>query len=263
MPEVNVNGQTISYTERGRGLPLVLVHGFPLDNRIWEEQISALSDKSRVIAPDLPGFGKSKSTRPFTFESLADDLHAFLSQIKALPCALAGLSMGGYMSFAYDCKYPTDLKALILVDTKAEADTPEGKAGRNKMIETARSSGSPAIAAAMMPKMITSDSQQKRPRLVQQVKAIMEFCPPLTIEHALAAMRDRTDYRDCLPSIAVPTLIIVGDADAITPPAVAESMHKEIPHSKLVIIKGAGHLSPMEQPEQVNQAMRQFLSTIN
>jgi len=262
MPEVNINGQTISYTERGRGLPLVLVHGFPLDNRIWESQVANLSDKYRVIAPDLPGFGKSQPPRPFTMESLADALHAFLTQIKALPCALAGLSMGGYMSFAYERKYPIDLKALILVDTKAEADTPDGKAGRNKMIETVRTSGSPAIAAAMLPKMLSPQTLQSRPQLVQQVKSIMESCPPQTIEYALAAMRDRNDYRDCCPSVALPTLILVGDADVITPPAVAESMHKDIPHSKLVIIKGAGHLSPMEQPEQVNQAIRQFLATI-
>jgi len=262
MPQVNVNGQNISYEERGRGLPLVLVHGFPLDGRIWEAQLAALSDKYRVIAPDLPGFGKSQPPKAFTMESLADSLHAFLTQIKALPCALAGLSMGGYMAFAYERKYPTDLKAFILVDTKAEADTPDGKAGRNKMIETARASGSKPIAATMLPKMITSQSQQSRPQLVAQVNAIMEACPAQTIEHALAAMRDRSDFRDCLPSVAEPTLIIVGDNDPITPPAVAESMNKAIPHSKLVIIKGAAHLSTMEQPEQVNQAMRQFLSSM-
>lgn len=262
MPEVNVNGQTIHYAEGGRGLPLVLVHGFPLDNRIWGGQLAGLSDKYRVIAPDLPGFGKSRSTRPFTMESLADDLHAFLKQIKALPCALAGLSMGGYMSFAYERKYPTDLKALILVDTKAEADTPDGKAGRNKMIETVRTSGAPAVAAAMLPKMLAPDAQQTRPQLVQQAKTIMESCPPLTTEHALIAMRDRPDFRDCLRSIAEPTLILVGEHDAITPPAVAQAMQKEIPHSQLVIIKGAGHLAPMEQPEQVNQALRQFLMTL-
>ena len=262
MPDVKINGQTISYAEKGRGLPLVLVHGFPLDNRIWESQIANLSDKHRVIAPDLPGFGKSQPPRQFTMESLADTLHAFLTQLKATPCILAGLSMGGYMSFAYERKYPTTLKALVLVDTKAEADTPEGKTGRNKMIETARTGGSKPIAATMLPKMISAESQQNRPQLVQQVNAIMEACPAQTIEYALAAMRDRNDFRDCLPSIAEPTLIIVGDNDPITPPAVAESMHKAIPHSKLNIIKGAAHLSTMEQPEQVNQALRQFLATI-
>ena len=264
MPEAKVNGQTISFVEKGRGLPLVLVHGFPLDNRIWEAQIASLSDKYRVIAPDLPGFGKSQPPpkQPFTLESLADTLHAFLTQIKATPCALAGLSMGGYLSFAYERKYPTTLSALILVDTKAEADTTEGKAGRNKMIETARSGGSKPIAATMLPKMITAESQKNRPQLAQQVNAIMEACPPITIEYALAAMRDRNDYRDCLPSVAEPTLIIVGDNDPITPPAIAETMHKAIPHSKLVVVKGAAHLSTMEQPEQVNQAIRQFLSSM-
>jgi 3-oxoadipate enol-lactonase len=264
MPETTINNQKISYSDHGRGLPLVLVHGFPLDNRIWDAQVSALSDKFRVIAPDLPGFGKSQPPpkTPFTMEALADTLHAFLTQIKATPCALAGLSMGGYMCFAYERKYPTTLKALILVDTKAEADTPDGKAGRNKMIETVRTSGSPAIAAAMLPKMLSPQTLQSRPQLVAQVKSIMESCPPQTIEYALSAMRDRNDFRDCCPSVAVPTLILVGDADAITPPAVAEAMQKSIPHSRLVIIKGAGHLTPMEQPEQVNQALRQFLATI-
>ena len=264
MPDITINNQKINYTERGAGLPLVLIHGFPLDNRIWESQVSSLSDKCRVIAPDLPGFGKSQPPpkSAFTLETLADTLHAFLTQIKATPCVLAGLSMGGYMSFAYERKYPTDLKALILVDTKAEADTPEGKTGRNKMIETARTGGSKPIAATMLPKMITAESQKNRPQLAQQVNAIMEACPPQTIEYALAAMRDRDDYRDCLPSVAEPTLIIVGDNDPITPPAVAESMHKAIPHSRLSIIKGAAHLSTMEQPEQVNQALRQFLTSL-
>src|ERR1051325_1485962 len=126
MPDVSINNQKISYVEKGHGLPLVLIHGFPLDNRIWESQIAALSDKHRVIAPDLPGFGKSQPPKSFTMESLADTVHSFIQQIKATPCIRAALSMGGYMSFAYERKYPTTLKALILVDTKAEADTPEG-----------------------------------------------------------------------------------------------------------------------------------------
>ena len=264
MPTITINNEKMNYIEAGRGLPLVLVHGFPLDNRIWESQLSTLSDKYRVITPDLPGFGHSQPppARPFTMESLADTLHGFLTQLKATPCVLAGFSMGGYMSFAYERKYPTTLKALILIDTKAEADTPDGKAGRNKMIETARTGGSKPIAATMLPKMLTPQTIQSRPQLVQQVTSIMESCPAQTIEYALGAMRDRSDYRDCCPSVAIPTAILVGDADAITPPAVAEAMNKSIPHSKLTIIKGAGHLSPMEQPEQVNQAIRQFLSTI-
>jgi 3-oxoadipate enol-lactonase len=261
MPEAVVDGQRVYYVEKEKGTPVVLVHGFPLDHRVWEAQIEALSDRWRVIAPDLPGFGQSRSDRPFTMHSQADGLHAFLGQIGALPCVLAGLSMGGYIAFAYLTKYPSDLKGLMMVDTRCEGDSPEGKLGRGKMIETARTGGSAAVAAQMMPKMLSADAQQNRPQLVQRLKSIMEECPAKTIENALAAMRDRDDCRDKLASIAVPTLGIVGDSDAITPPESAQGMCREIPHAKLAIIKGAGHMSPMEQPEQVNQAMRGFLET--
>src|SRR5215218_4015337 len=135
MPQRSVNGTTLNYLEQGTGTPLVLLHGFPLDSRIWREQIAALSDRFRVIAPDLRGFGQSKSDDAFTMQSLADDVHALLADRGALPAILGGLSMGGYVALAYAKKYPSDLRGLALIDTKAEADTPEGKQGRQKMIE--------------------------------------------------------------------------------------------------------------------------------
>src|SRR5688572_5793193 len=119
MPERNVNGTTIAYEEKGQDTPLVLLHGFPLDSRIWKEQVASLSDRFRVITPDLRGFGRSKSNEPFTMESLADDVHALLADIGALPAILGGLSMGGYVALAYAKKYPTDLLGLMLIDTKA------------------------------------------------------------------------------------------------------------------------------------------------
>ncbi len=262
MPTIDFDGVGFNYEERGGGTPLVLVHGFPLDGRIWEDQLSALCDRYRVIALDLRGFGRSRAEQPFTMQSLADDVHHVLEKLGALPCVLGGLSMGGYVALAYVSKYPTDLKGLALIDTRCEADTPEGKQNREKMIESVRCAGSEAIANAMMPKMLAPDAQQSRPQLMQRLRTIMEECPPKTIEHALAAMRDRRDYRDRLASIAVPTLIIVGEHDAITPPSVSEFMRKEIPSSELVVVKGAGHMSPMEQPEQVNRAIRQFMETV-
>src|SRR5437867_3940906 len=125
----------LHFEESGRGLPVVLLHGFPLDSRVWAKQRAALNDRYRVITPDLRGFGRSKSDDPFTIESLADDVHALLKEIGALPGVLGGLSMGGYAALAYAKKYPADLRGLILVDTKAEADTPEGKQAREEMIE--------------------------------------------------------------------------------------------------------------------------------
>jgi 3-oxoadipate enol-lactonase len=252
----------LSYTDRGRGDAVVLLHGFPLDRRMWDAQVERLSQQHRVIAPDLRGFGRSGRSDPFTIESLADDVHLFLEQLVAVPCVLAGLSMGGYVALAYAKKYPSDLRGLILVDTKAEADTPQAKEGRAKMIDLVRSSGAAAVAEQMLPKLIAPGTLQSRPDVVRSLRAMMENCPPHTIEYALTAMRDRPDRMGELSSIGVPALVIVGDGDAITPPSVAEAMQKQIPGAKLDVIRGAGHMSPMEQPEQVNRAIERFLSSL-
>lgn len=262
MPQRTVNGTTLHYQEQGAGKPLVLLHGFPLDSRIWREQLTGLSDRFRVIAPDLRGFGQSKSADPFTMESLADDVHALLADLGALPCVLGGLSMGGYVALAYVKKYPTDLLGLALIDTKAEGDTPDGKHAREKMIELARSQGSKGVAEQMMPKMLAPEADTSRPQVKRELDPIVNGQSPLTIEHALGAMRDRPDFVADLPSIATPTLILVGEHDAITPPAGAEKMSQAIPKSTYVVIRGAGHMSPMEQPQQVTDALRRFAGQI-
>ncbi len=259
MPSRTINGNEIYYEESGQGTPLVLLHGFPLDSRIWLQQRAALSSRFRVITPDLRGFGRSPSVMPFTLAQLADDIHALLAGLGALPCIFGGLSMGGYVSLEFAKKYAADLRGFLLIDTKAEADTPEGKQGREKMIQLVREKGSIAVAAAMMPKMVAPHAQENRPSMVRDLREIMEHCPPLTIEHALMAMRDRRDHAGNLASIAVPTLIVVGEMDAITPPMVAEAMHGAIRNSLLMVIKGAGHMAPMEQPEQVNKAILHFI----
>jgi pimeloyl-ACP methyl ester carboxylesterase len=250
----------LPYTDRGRGQPLVMLHGFPLDRRMWDAQVERLSDHYRVIAPDLRGFGRSARSDPFTIESLADDIHLFVEQLVAVPCVLAGLSMGGYVALAHAKKYQSDLRGLIMVDTKAAGDTQEGKQGRQRMIELVRLSGAKAVAEQMLPKMLAPGTLQSRPDVVKSMRSMMEACPPHTIEYALSAMRDRPDRTGELPGIEVPTLVIVGDADAITPPDVAEGMAKAIPGAKLETIRGAGHMAPMEQPEQVNRAIERFMS---
>ncbi len=263
MPSKNVNGATIDYEESGQGMPVVLLHGFPLDQRVWAQQRSALADRFRVITPDLRGFGKSVSIEPFSLASLADDVYALLQAIGALPCIIGGLSMGGYVCFEFVRKHPAGVKGLLLIDTRAEADSPEGKQGREKMIELVREKGSPAVASQMMPKMVAPHAEQNRPSMVRELRGIMEACPPLTIEHALTAMRDRRDHRQSLASIAAPTLIIVGDQDAITPLASAEVMKAGIPNAQLVVIPGSGHMSPMEQGELVSRAIGDFASKLH
>lgn len=252
----------LSYDDHGRGDSVVFLHGFPLDRRIWQAQLAALSDHHRVLAPDFTGFGRSVNNEPFTIESLASNIHTFVEQLGAKPCVLVGLSMGGYVALAYAKHYPDDLRGLILVDTKAEADNVQQKEGRAKMIELAKSQGAMAVAEQMMPKMLAPGTQQSRPEVVKSLRRIMEDCNPQTIQYALAAMRDRPDRSGELASIKVPTLVIVGEADAITPPEGAEKMAGAIPGAKLEIIRGAGHMSPMEQPEQVSHAMQRFLSSL-
>lgn len=259
MPTTTIKNMTFNYQDRGQGTPVVLVHGFPLDSRVWEAQIAALSDRYRVIAPDLRGFGQSKSSEPFTMDSLADDLHELLKQIGALPCILGGLSMGGYAALAFAKKYRSDLKGLILVDTRAEADATVGKENRNRMIQVAREKGSKAITDEMFPKMLSEESVKQRKDIAERLRQIMESQSPKTIENALAAMRDREDHMANLASIAVPVLIVVGEHDALTPPAMSEAMNKALPHATMKVIPVAGHMAPMEKPEEVSSEIRRFV----
>src|SRR5262245_32446661 len=147
MPSITLDHSMIHYTERGSGKKcIVLVHGFPLDSRMWDRVLADPPAGTRVIAPDLPGFGKSSTDRAFTMDSLADDLHQFLSRIGATRCVLGGFSMGGYVALAYAKKHAGELGGLMLINTRAEGDSAEGKEKRNKMIQTVRTSGSSAIA---------------------------------------------------------------------------------------------------------------------
>jgi pimeloyl-ACP methyl ester carboxylesterase len=263
MPTKLIKGTTFHYLDRGHGMPVVLVHGFPLDSRIWEAQVEALSDRYRVIAPDLRGFGQSSSNDPFTIESLADDLHALLKEIGALPAVLAGLSMGGYVALAFAKKYPRDLRGLALIDTRAEGDTEQGKQNRNKMIQLVREKGAKAVADDMFPEMIADDTVKHRQDVAHKLRRIMESQSRKTIENALVAMRDRPDFTSELHNIPVPTLILVGEHDAITPPGLSEAMSKLIRHPTLTTIRRSGHMSPMEQPEDVTTALRRFLESLS
>lgn len=264
MPTLTINNATIHYAEQGRDKAgtLLLLHGFPLHSGMWEAQLDALSTSWRVIAADFRGFGRSGETGPFTIEQLADDTHTLIGQLKLDKIVLAGLSMGGYVALAYAKKYAQSLRGLIMLDTKAEADSPEGKANRDRMIAIVNEKGSKPIADAMLGKLIPEETARNRPHLARTLRDMMESTRPQTISHALAAMRDRPDQTDMLGDIAVPTLVGVGDQDAITPPEVARAMHEKIPGSHLRIFTGSGHMSPMEQPSQVNAAIAEFLAKL-
>jgi 3-oxoadipate enol-lactonase len=262
MPQVQINGTTIHYIDQGRGRPLVLLHGFPLNCTIWDAQIAELSKRWRVIAPDLRGFGQSRSNDSFTMDSHAADMHALVQQLGAEPCVLAGLSMGGYVALAYARKCPAQLDGLVLIDTRAAGDTADARQKRTELAEKVKSAGPGAVVEEMMPRMLSPQTQREQPQVVQRLQQMIESCPPQTLINALYALRDREDHSDFLPSITDPTLIIVGEHDALTPPDLARGMHSAIAHAELVVVPDAGHMSPIENPQAVTQALDKFMSSL-
>ncbi len=248
------------YSQQGQGIPLVLIHGFPLDQRIWKHQLTGLSDCCRVIAVDLKGFGKSACTEVFTMESMADELHQLLQQIGALPCVIGGLSMGGYIALAFAEKFAGDLKGFILVDSKTEADPQAAKENRQKLADLAMQGGAGPVAAQMMPKMLAASTLGEKPDVVKTLQEIMESAAPLTIANACYAMRDRPDRTALLSTFTFPSLIVLGESDALIPVSMGEAMKQRMPKGELAVITKAGHMPPLEQPEVFNDVVRQFIS---
>ena len=260
-----LNGVRISYHDRGQAhaTALLLVHGFPLDHRMWVAQLRGLSTQARVIAPDLRGFGRSEVTPgPLTMEQQADDLAALLDHLGIERATVAGLSMGGYIAFAFWRRHHARVRALALLDTRAEPDTPQGRANRDATAAKVREAGVPAVARDMLPRLL-APAHLDDTRLTDPLLAIMESQSAAGAIGALAGLRDRADSRAILPTITVPTLVVVGEQDVLTPPTDAEAMAAGIPNARLVVVPRAGHMSTMENPAAVNAALRGFLQEIN
>lgn len=255
------SGMTVSYDDAGAGSTLVFLHGFPLSREMWRPQIDALSRGFRVFAPDLRGFGGTTGfTETPSIEGMAEGVAQFLEALEITsPVALCGLSMGGYVALAFVRKYPQRVRALILADTRAEADDEAGKANRNKMMAFAKEHSAAAVIDQMMPKMFTDTTLSARPEIVAELRRIAAEQSVPAIVHAVQAMRDRPDSTPFLEAIAAPTLVIVGGEDAITPPAMSENLARRISGAKLVTIPGAGHMSNLERTSEFNEAIRSFL----
>jgi pimeloyl-ACP methyl ester carboxylesterase len=263
MNTASVNGKTVRFQDIGAGVPLVLLHGFPLDSRIMLDVARRLPTTMRVIVPDLPGFGQSACDQPLTMDSLADDVHALLRQLDALPCVLGGLSMGGYVSLAFAARHPEALRALILIDTRADPDSDDAKRNRERMAVLARERGAKPVIDAMIPRMFADSTAKNRPEIVQRVVEMMSDCPPATIAHASLAMRDRADHRQTLRQLDVPLLLVYGRHDASTPPAVGEELAASAHLATMRVIEDAGHLSPIEQPDAVADAVATFVASLD
>jgi len=256
-----VNGLRLAYGDRGREheTALLLVHGFPLDRRLWAAQVDPFANMTRVISPDLRGHGRSQVVPgPFTMEQHADDLAALLDHLKVRQTVVAGLSMGGYVAFAFWRRYPKRVRGLILADTRAEPDGAAARAGRDAAMVTVQQMGAAAYADEMLPRLL-APANLADAKIAGAALKMMAEQPVEGIIGALGGLRDRTDSRDTLPTITVPTLVIAGDVDVITPPADARALTAAIPGARLVVIPKAGHLSPLENPRAFNAAVRTFL----
>jgi len=261
-----VNGARLAYRDRGQGrsATLLLIHGFPLDQRMWDAQLAGLTDQVRVIAPDLRGFGRSAAAPfagPLTMEQHADDLAGLLDALGIGRAVVVGLSMGGYIAFAFWRRHAARVQALVLADTRAEGDSPQAQANRDASAAKVRLAGVGAIAGDMLPRLLAPASLA-HPRLAERMRAMMARQPAETVIAALAGLRDRADSRPTLPTISAPTLVLVGEQDVLTPPADATAMAAAIPGARLVVVPDAGHMSPLENPRAVNTALRSFLRGI-
>ena len=257
-------GLTMAYDATGSGRPLLLLHGYPLSRRIWQPQFDGLLDAAWMVAPDLRGHGDTEASEgAYSMGQLAEDAAALLEELGITqPVVVGGLSMGGYAALAFYRQFPERVAALILASTRAGADSPEGRAGREKYVATAREKGAAAIADAMLPKMFAPGTYASQPGLVEQVREIMAGTSVTGIAGALLGMRDRADATPLLAEIDRPVLVVHGADDQLIPPSEAEAMHGHLRNSRLELVPGAGHLVNMEQPASFNAAVRNFLQSL-
>lgn len=248
----------------GLGMPVLLVHGFPLEHSMWDAQIAQLSLRWRVVAPDLRGFGGSQVTPgTVTMEQMADDMAALVDGLGIdEPIVFCGLSMGGYVALEFWRKYARRLRGLVLCDTRAAPDTPEAVAGRLKMAERLLAEGTMPLADAMLPRLFAPATLENHPNISAIERQKILGARPDGLAAALRGMAARRDFRGDLAKIAVPTMVIVGEHDAISTVDEMRSIAKAIPDAEFVIIPGAGHMTPLEDPDGFNEAIEQFLTRV-
>ena len=255
------NGVPIGYDDIGAGLPVAFIHGFPHDRTLWSPQMGALPIPTRTLACDLRGFGESGGTAA-SIDDYADDVAAWLYALGIDRAIIVGLSMGGYVALALWRRVPSLVRALVLADTRAGADDAAGRARRDEQIALARAQGSEVLAAQMVHSMVGASTRDNRPEIAERVHAMLAHAPVPALVGALTAMRDRADSVPTLATISVPTLIVVGDEDALTPVTESRAMHAAIAGSRLEIVNGAGHLSNFERPAAFNHVLGEFLATL-
>lgn len=254
MPFAKVNGTMLYYREAGEGELSVFIHGFPLDHTVWLDQLNGLAHVRRCVALDLRGFGRSDPIfeSALTMEIMADDVAALVEALGATEADIVGISMGGYVALALYELRPSMVRTLSLVDTRAGSDSAEARSARNALADQLLDHGRVSFASTMMASLLGP-----RPgKYVQaRLRSMIEGTRYETMVAALEGMKERPDRTALLSQIAVPTLVVVGEQDALTPPAQARAMAELVPGARTAVIPSAGHLAPMERPDEANSAL--------
>jgi 3-oxoadipate enol-lactonase len=258
-----------SGTPTGRGAdaeripPLVFIHGFPFSHAMWHHQLAAVSPYYRTVAYDVRGLGGSSAgDGVFTIEGHVDDLMTLLDHLEIRKAVVIGLSMGGYITLRALERNPERFAAAVLCDTRSESDSSETRLNRARSVAYVKRKGSAAFAEDFVKKVFAPDSFQRAPAEVEIIREIITRTPPLNIAAMLLALASRTDTTESLAAIAVPTLILVGEHDTTTPPEASQAMHARIKGSEIHIIPDAAHMSPMENPAEVNRHLMAFLKAL-
>jgi pimeloyl-ACP methyl ester carboxylesterase len=255
----------LAYDDDGPGFVVVLLHGFPFNRAIWSAQRSSIGSMYRVIAPDLRGHGETAAPEGvYAMDDMAGDVIELLDalQIKE-PVVLGGLSMGGYVALALMARYPERVRALMLMDTRATADSGDAARLREEQARKVEASGDTGqIAEALLPKLFSPASRQLHPERIAPVREMMVRTPARAVAGALRGMASRPDRTAELARITVPTLVLVGADDTITTPDESRKMAASLPNARLEIIPDAGHLAPLENPSATNAAILRFLAAL-
>jgi len=260
MKKVGVNDAELAYRDEGAGPPIIFLHAFPLNQSMWDDQRPALASNYRVITFDWRGFGESSlGGGTSTMGVFADDLAGLMNELGIDRATICGLSMGGYAAFAFYRKYAARVAALVLANTRSNADTEDGRRRRYEMVEVARQSGLSALADKMIPKLLAPITSKTKPQIVRWVRSMIEGNQAEGIARALIGMAERPDSTALLLEINCPTLVLVGSEDGLAPPSEAEKMGRLIPDARLEAIQGAGHLSNLERVDDFNRALVDFL----
>ncbi len=269
--KTQINAISLAYDDHGVGLPVIFLHAFPLNRKMWAGELQALLDDQsyRLITLDWRGFGESELTssavKPVisSMVLLADDVAGLMDHLGTPQAVLCGLSLGGYAAFAFARKYPERLRGLILADTRPGADTPEAQANRENVAQLAEREGTGAIADFQLPRIISDYTRQHHPEVERRVRQLIDSATPQGIAATSRGMAARVDSTELLAHISCPTLVLVGEEDALISPQVTRDYAAQIPGAHFVSIPHAGHLSNLEQPRAFIQAVRQFLSTLS